>query len=403
MASASDTVSSKKLKREQQSFARDLEFVSSFVQQMSHVLLNANETAELREALQDSIGSKGTEGCDKQKALLFHILLHSFAHNTVVAISLCMWAGAFRTASTFLHQIDPLDVNLMLYLQLDQLIELLERPLFRHLHLRMLEGDIDPSEEGSSAMLFLLLKSIAMLIPQSTSYNVLCSRLTTLARFRQSAITLEGKRMLRNMKKAPKGSDTEMFVTRMITIRAIHCEATWRTIRMESLEPVEEAIEKSLQVLTTVDEAKGRRDWLGYANEAEENTANMKRRAESFGPRLVDKKGYSELHSLDPANIKDFDEQKLPEMTSSDAKDAGDSKEDEPRHPDEVLPKDQVHNFQALARHGLVVHRGGASASTEPEHTKTRPTNLENGEKDEGDEGGWKEYWMQPTGEVPAD
>jgi hypothetical protein len=173
---------------------------------------------------------------------------------------------------------------------------------------------------------------------------------------------------------------------------------------MESLEPVEEAIEKSLQVLTTVDEAQGRRDWLGYANEAEENAANMKRRAESFGPRSVDKEGYNELHSLDPANIKDFEEQKLAEMTSSNAKDdAGDSKEDEPRHPDEVLPKDQVHNFQALARHGLVVHHGGPSASAEPEQTNTRRTNLENGEKDEGEEGGWKDYWMQPTGEVPAD
>ena len=123
------------------------------------------------------------------------------------------------------------------------------------------------------------------------------------------------------MKKTPKGSDTEIFVIRMKTIRAMHCEATWRTIRMESLEPVEEAIEKSLQVLTTVDEAKGRRDWLGYANEAEENAANMKRRAESFGPRSVDKEGYNELHSLDPANIKDFEEQKLAEMTSSNTKD----------------------------------------------------------------------------------
>ena len=39
----------------QKPFSRDLEFVSSFVQQMCHVLLNAKEAKELRDVLKDCV------------------------------------------------------------------------------------------------------------------------------------------------------------------------------------------------------------------------------------------------------------------------------------------------------------------------------------------------------------
>jgi len=109
----------------------DLKFLSAFIQHMNHVLLNADETKKLREVLKDCISSKkDTEG-DHQRSRLFHILLHSFSHNIVATLSLCLWAGAYRTASLFLNKIDPLDITLILLLEADRLIELLERPLFR--------------------------------------------------------------------------------------------------------------------------------------------------------------------------------------------------------------------------------------------------------------------------------
>jgi len=49
----------------------------------------------------------------------------------VASTSLCLWGGAFRTASLFLRSIDPLDIHLMFLLELDKLVEMLERPLFR--------------------------------------------------------------------------------------------------------------------------------------------------------------------------------------------------------------------------------------------------------------------------------
>ena len=72
-------------------------------------------------------------------------------------------------------------MNLLFYLE--QPIEMLERPIFRHLHLRMLESDDDPTREGSSAMLFRCFKSLLMLLPQSTSYAILKDRLQQLVNF----------------------------------------------------------------------------------------------------------------------------------------------------------------------------------------------------------------------------
>ena len=127
-------------------FSHDLKFVSSFVRHMGHVLLNTAECRTLREALKDCIGissneynnannvaasTNTTDLRDKQRARLFHILLHSFSHNLVAATSLSLWVGAYRTASIFLNRINPLDIDLMFLLEMDTLVEMLERPLFR--------------------------------------------------------------------------------------------------------------------------------------------------------------------------------------------------------------------------------------------------------------------------------
>lgn len=257
----SPEVDTQKVKQELASFAKDLAYVSNFAQQLGIVFFSAPETEELREVLKDSIGFKGESVMDERRARLFHIILHTFSHNIVATLSFCLWGGAFLTASSFLQKIDPLDVSLMFYLELDQLIDLIERPLFRHLHLRMLECEEDPYMEGSGAMLFRTLKSIMMLLPQSTSYMILKERLTSMARYRQSAVALSGS------PKHPKpGSETDLFVKRIVNVRRLHCDAKWRNIRAESLEDPCRFVSED-QKLTA---AQQRREWLGYANEDEE-------------------------------------------------------------------------------------------------------------------------------------
>lgn len=210
---------------------RDLKFVSSFIQHMNHVLLNTKEAKSLRVALLDCIAEKGETERDHQRSRLFHILLHSWSHNIAATISLCLWAGAYRTASLLLEKIDPLDVNLTTLLEIDRLIEMLERPLFRHLHVRMLE-DNDRTDEGSGFMLFKLLKSLLMILPQSTCYRILRDRLTSVARFRQTVPIV----------KRVDAGDTESFVNRILTVRHLHCRVTWEAIRADSSMPVSSTV-----------------------------------------------------------------------------------------------------------------------------------------------------------------
>lgn len=113
------------------SMARELKFASSFVQHLNHVLLNAPEAGELRIILKDCIAFRDNTERHHQRSRLFFILLHSFAHNIAATISLCLWVGSYRTACLVLGQIDPLEITLVMLLEIDSLIEMLERPLFR--------------------------------------------------------------------------------------------------------------------------------------------------------------------------------------------------------------------------------------------------------------------------------
>ena len=285
-----------------QPFSIDLQFVSSFIQQMCHVLLNADEAKSLRVLLQDCIGNRDlTDEREKRRTRLFQILLHSFSHNLVASVSLCLWAGAFRTASSFLQWIDPLDINLVFLLEVDKIVELLERPLFRHLHLRMLENDRDPTTEGSGAMLFKTLKLILMVIPQSSCYRILRDRLVTISRYRQSALA-QGPWV----KEAAPLNDTPVFVARVLDVRRMHLMAAWENIRTESLET------PTLQDYNFVlDEGADRRAWLGYDSKEDEATAKAKfqeekrRLATSLKIEEV-KDGYEDFDAMQPSDGKDF-------------------------------------------------------------------------------------------------
>lgn len=109
--------------------SRELGFISSFVQQLCHVLLTANEAKQIRDVLKDCIGNAKEK--EVRKSRIFHILLSTFSHNLIATTSLCLWGGAFRSAYLFLQQIDPLDISLVFLVELDKLVELIERPLFR--------------------------------------------------------------------------------------------------------------------------------------------------------------------------------------------------------------------------------------------------------------------------------
>lgn len=284
---SSSPVTSITAKEKQEKFSRDLEYVSSFVGLMNHVLLTASETKDFRNTLLNSVGNYETHPDEKStmRLGLFHILLTCFSHNLNATFSLCLWSGAFATLTNILKNIDPLDINLLFYLELDQLIEMLERPIFRHLHLRMLEHDEDIWSEGSSFNLFRALKSLLMLLPQTNTYSILKNRLLSITRFRQSVVYDRVK-----MKRSICGTKTEQFVEKVKTTRKMYCDEKWRAIRVESLE-VE--IPK-----VTTDAEQTRREWLGYNNkeQEEETKKSIKRNILLKGPSGSE--GYNEFHGM---------------------------------------------------------------------------------------------------------
>jgi hypothetical protein len=138
----------------------------------------------------------------------------------------------------------------------------------------MLESDSITLDEGSGAMLFQLLKSLLMIVPQSTSYCVLRDRLASVARFRQSAS--------KPPRKKPIAQETKSFVARVTATRKLHCECAWQSIRQESLEEmsrqqqddpavVDKAAAAAEQVIVA-----GRRNLLGFRQE-QQALANNRR------------------------------------------------------------------------------------------------------------------------------
>jgi hypothetical protein len=127
----------------------------------------------------------------------------------------------------------------------------------------MLERDQNAADEGSGVMLFQLLKSLLMILPQSTCYRVLRDRLVSVSRFRQSTIPGTTRKSLSDKRFKKLSTDTKTFVARACLVRDLHCTATWQTIRQESLEMPKRVRE------TVVDEGAARRSWLGYASKEE--------------------------------------------------------------------------------------------------------------------------------------
>jgi hypothetical protein len=111
-------------------------------------------------------------------------------------------------------------------------------------------------------MLYRVLKSILMLLPQSTSYSILNQRLMAVARFRQSAVHLQGMPFI----EANTGTSSDIYVHRILEVRKLHCESKWCSIRSESLEPT------SVTDFDLIDVDASRRHWLGYENEDDEKT-----------------------------------------------------------------------------------------------------------------------------------
>ena len=137
----------------------------------------------------------------------------------------------------------------------------------------MLERDQKPVEEGSGVMLFQLLKSLLMILPQSACYRVLRDRLVSVSRYRQSTITVPARSQFADKRMKKLSEDTKTYVARIQHVRYVHCTAAWENVRQESLE-----MPKRVRETNVVDEGAARREWLGYSSKEEALSAEKAHR-----------------------------------------------------------------------------------------------------------------------------
>lgn len=156
----------------------DIQFAQQLVQTFSWILLTATETKVLRDELARDSGSRDGQ----QASPLFLELLKPWFHNPVSALALCLWAQQFELATQLTARFAALEPTLDLLKQLDQLVHLLESPVFSSLRLKLLEPKRHPE-------LLRCLLGLAMLLPQASAFHTLRERIHVV----QSGLLLEAQ------------------------------------------------------------------------------------------------------------------------------------------------------------------------------------------------------------------
>ena len=149
----------------------DLEFASLMVQTLNLILLTSSELFELRKIIKGSFTTK--EGSD-----FFITLYESWTHNPVATFSLCLLAQAYELGAALVFHIADIEITVGFLMQIDRLVQLLESPIFIHLRLQLLETERYP-------FLFKSLYGLLMLLPQSSAFTSLRTRLASVAALAQ--------------------------------------------------------------------------------------------------------------------------------------------------------------------------------------------------------------------------
>lgn len=158
--------------------AEELEFRSIMVQTLSLILLTARELDELRKLLRSSLESHASEEATE----LFINMYGCWCHNPVATLALCLLAQAYDLAASLVSQFAQVDITVGFLMQVDKLVQLLESPIFIQLRLQLLE--VSASDHS---LLMKSLYGLLMLLPQSTAFVTLSTRLATIATLQQTA------------------------------------------------------------------------------------------------------------------------------------------------------------------------------------------------------------------------
>eukprot|EP00919_Chromeraceae_sp_WS-2016_P002118 GHVR01005147.1.p1 GENE.GHVR01005147.1~~GHVR01005147.1.p1 ORF type:complete len:683 (-),score=190.96 GHVR01005147.1:78-2126(-) len=137
----------------------DLALAHQTAHLLNWTLLTSKETRAFREKLVNA-----------PSASLVKALVVPWMHNPVSALSLSLWLGEYMLAFELVKRLAILEPSVEFLVQLDQLVHLLETPIFARLRLHLLELN-------THAYLLKALLGVLMLLPQATAFQILQRRL----------------------------------------------------------------------------------------------------------------------------------------------------------------------------------------------------------------------------------
>ncbi|XP_015791104.1 protein VAC14 homolog [Tetranychus urticae] len=140
----------------------DIFFASKMVQSLNLILLTSSELNELRTQLRDL---RTDESCS-----LFCCLYRTWCHNPVATIALCLLTRNYKHARDLIAIFGDLEITVQFLTEIDQLVQLIESPIFAYLRLELLDT-------GKNEDLVKSLYGLLMLLPQSDAFHLLRKRL----------------------------------------------------------------------------------------------------------------------------------------------------------------------------------------------------------------------------------
>ncbi|CAG2122084.1 unnamed protein product, partial [Medioppia subpectinata] len=143
----------------------DLRFAYTIVQTLNTIMLTSSELFDLRNQLKNL---KTDESCS-----LFCCLYRTWCHSPVATVSLCFLTKNYKHACDLLMLFGDLNLTLEFLTEVDQMVQLLESPIFAYLRLELLDVE-------NNCDLIKSLYGLLMILPQSEAFHLLRKRLQCL-------------------------------------------------------------------------------------------------------------------------------------------------------------------------------------------------------------------------------
>ena len=136
----------------------DLEMATTMVQNMNLILITSPDLKKLRRELQEM-----------QDVQLFHTLYKAWAHHPIALFTLLLMCQLYEHACEVLNIFSDVEITVNMLIQLDKLVQLIESPIFTFLRLQLLDN--------SNIYLYKALYGLLMILPQSSAFSTLRTRL----------------------------------------------------------------------------------------------------------------------------------------------------------------------------------------------------------------------------------